>query len=177
MAYIAPFNGNRWRVQIERHGIRKSRLFKTEEDARKWASEVEAMAGKDVLGYFEAKRWDLAQTALTTKIPPRVLEANHVIPYKHDEILAAGVPSKLASGIYFLIKADEVVYVGQSLDTLHRIARHRREGRDFDRYACLECSPSAMDELEAHYIAAFAPRYNMSFGRKSQAASSAPMNS
>lgn len=164
MASIVPYRGDRWRVFIEKRGIRKGKTFKTREDAEAWVAEIESLDAKDLRGYFAAKTYDLAHTALTTKIPPRVLEANHAIPFKHDEILGAGILSSMASGIYFLIRGQEVVYVGQSLDMLHRIARHRREGRAFDRYACLECKPEKLDELESHYIAAFAPRDNLTFG-------------
>lgn len=154
-------------MYVERHGTRKSRVFSSREDAEKWASEMEALTGKDYVNVDAAReRREWSRVVLLTNIPPRVLEANAEIPHKHDEILQAAVRSAKASGIYFLVRGDEVVYVGQSLDMLHRIARHRREGRSFDRYACMECEPERLDALEALYIAAFAPRENMSFGRK-----------
>jgi hypothetical protein len=56
------------------------------------------------------------------------------------------------------------------VDILHRIARHRREGREFDGYAHIVCPPEKMDELEAQYIAAFAPIGNVTFGNKSSRA-------
>lgn len=167
MAYIRPYQGNRWRAEVERHGLRKTKTFHTKEAAEFWASELESLTKKQLHGWATmGERAELVQTALMTSIPTRVLEANVAIPYKHKEILEAAVPFQRASGIYFLIKGLEVVYVGQSLDLLHRIARHRREGRDFDGYAHIACAPEKLDELEAQYIAAFAPRHNMSFGRK-----------
>jgi hypothetical protein len=166
MASIVAYKENCWRVFIERHGIRKTKTFHDREAAEKWGAELEAMTQKQLRGLCTLReRFELAQTALVTSIPPRVLEANAAIPYKHAEILEAAIPNSKPSGVYFLVKGPEVVYVGQSLDMLHRIARHRREGRDFDGFACLECEPEKLDELEAQYIAAFAPRWNVSFGR------------
>jgi hypothetical protein len=167
MASITSYQGNRFRVFVERHGIRKTRIFDSEAAAGKWGAEMDAMPLKQFAGLCRTpkERYDLAQTALVTSIPMRVLEANAAIPYKHTEILEAVVPCTKASGIYFLVKGAEVVYVGQSIDMLHRIARHRRDGQDFDGYACVECERDRLDELEAQYIAAFAPRRNLSFGR------------
>jgi hypothetical protein len=166
MASYTPYGNNGWRVHVERKGVRKSRTFRTREAAERWVAELEAVSDQDLSGYIAAKERELAQTFLATKLPPRVLEANHVIPYKHDDILAAAIPTRLPSGVYFLIDGREVVYVGQSADILSRIATHRKQGRRFDRFTYIECEPEKMDELEAQYIAAFAPRLNVSFGRR-----------
>lgn len=40
MAYITKFD-DRWRVQIERHGIRKSKVLKTKREAQAWALSTE----------------------------------------------------------------------------------------------------------------------------------------
>lgn len=166
MASFAPYGENGWRVHVERKGVRKSRTFTTREAAERWVADINALADDEVKGYLKAKERELAQTFLATRLPPRVLEANHVIPYKHDEILLAGIPTQIPSGVYFLINGREIVYVGQSQDVLGRIAAHRKQGRRFDRYAYIECTPDKLDDLEAQYIAAFAPRLNVSFGRK-----------
>jgi hypothetical protein len=166
MAYIHPYKDG-WRAQVYRHGIRKSKTFVTRADAESWGAMLDGMTKKQLHGWSTMKeRVDLVQTALMTSIPARVLEANAAIPYKHKEVLEAAIPLPAASGIYFLIKGLEVVYVGQSLDVLHRIARHRREGREFDGYAHITCPPERLDEMESQYIAAFAPRLNSTFGRK-----------
>lgn len=171
MAYIRPYQGTRWRAEVERHGLRKTKTFDTREAAEFWAKELESLTKKQFHGWKTmGDRAPLVQTALMTGIPTRVLEANMAIPYKHKEILEAAIPMQRASGIYFLIRGLEIVYVGQSVDILHRIARHRREGREFDGYAHIICPPEKMDELEAQYIAAFAPSGNVSFGNKSSRA-------
>lgn len=166
MASFVPYGENGWRVHVERKGVRKSRAFKSRAAAERWVAEIEAVSSEELPDYIAAKERELAQTFLATKIPARVLEANHVIPYKHDDILAAAIPTRMPSGVYFLIDGREVVYVGQSQDILSRIGTHRKQGRLFDRFAYIECAPEKMDDLEGHYIAAFAPRLNMSFGRK-----------
>lgn len=169
MAYIRQYYKDSWRAEVERHGTRKTKVFKTKEAAEFWAKEIESLTKKQFHAWktMGPERALLAQTALMTNIPTRVLEANHAIPYKHHEILEAAIPMPSASGIYFLLKGMEVIYIGQSVDLLHRIARHRREGREFDGYAHIICPPERLDELEAQYIAAFAPIGNVTFGNKS----------
>jgi hypothetical protein len=166
MAYIRPYYKGGFRAEIERKGVRKSRVFSTREAAEAWVEEIKSIDVQDLPRDLAFKERDLAATFLATKIPPRVLEANHVIPYKHDDILASAVPTRMASGVYFLIDGREVIYVGQSMDVLSRIATHRKQGKRFDRFTYIECEPEKMNELEAQYIAAFAPRLNVSFGQR-----------
>jgi hypothetical protein len=109
-----------------------------------------------------------AHTMLATLVPKRLLSAMAAVPHSLKEVLEAAVPAKTFVGVYFLVKDDEVVYVGQSIDLLHRIARHRREGRDFDAYAYLLCEREELDRLEEAYIAAFMPWLNHSLGRARQ---------
>lgn len=165
MASITEFKDGRWRAQTYRNGIRKSKVCETRAIAEAWAAAVEGMAEKrDITTFSMQERLDLKLTALITGVPRRVLEANAAIPYSHSQILDAAIPITMPCGVYFLIKGDEVIYVGQSVVMLHRIARHWREGREFDGYACIQCKPEEMDRLEALYIAAFAPYLNTTFG-------------
>jgi len=81
------------------------------------------------------------------------------------QILKKSEPLQFAErGIYFLIKDDRVVYVGQSRSNmLQRIAQHTHD-KDFDAVA-VHAVPERygltdLDELEAAYIYELTPPYN-----------------
>jgi len=65
---------------------------------------------------------------------------------------------KKAVGVYFLVKADRVVYVGQSVDIYSRIAQHGH--KDFDRFAFVPCDKALLDKLESLYIHLLRPAQN-----------------
>jgi hypothetical protein len=83
------------------------------------------------------------------------------------------MPIENAIGIYFLIAAKEVVYVGQSMNCARRILEHVVDPRkNFDSYFVLRCNPSCLDELERRYVAKFHPILNINIpgGRQARAA-------
>lgn len=160
MAYIHEHKQG-WRAQIYRHGQRVSKKFLTREEATIWADSTERRMDERKAGLPAPA--DTSSLALVSA-PVSVLRARRSIPYFEGDILRAAIPTRLASGVYFLIRDGEIVYVGQSVDVLHRIARHRREGRQFDAYSFIECEPSDLDDLERTYIRAFVPEGNLSFG-------------
>lgn len=165
MAYIRPFRG-KWRAEVDRHGQRVSKVVDTEEEAKLWAeftkSRLDASAGR----YKPRDRLAMAGPDLVTIVPKTVLDACRELPHSQHAILEASIPTTRASGIYFLLRGPDVVYVGQSVDVLHRIARHRREGKKFDAFSYLECDPSELDRLEWLYIKAFVPEENQSMGNR-----------
>ena len=75
-----------------------------------------------------------------------------------DEIVKASLPWKEATGVYFLIDADEIVYVGQSVNIYSRISTHW--DKKFDRYAYVPCEPETLDRLESLYIHFLSPKIN-----------------
>lgn len=80
-----------------------------------------------------------------------------------DEILSAARPWTMQCGIYFLIKANKIVYVGQSTNVAVRIGTHASVcgGRkEFDSYAFLACKPEALDKIESLYIHLLRPELN-----------------
>jgi len=64
-------------------------------------------------------------------------------------------------GVYFLIKDNEVAYVGQSQDIMKRISQHLST-KDFNNYYIQEIDEEIdyLDEIETAYIAKFVPKYN-----------------
>lgn len=75
-------------------------------------------------------------------------------------IVANAKPLSPVCGIYFLVLAGEVVYVGQSLDIEDRVREHKTAGKVFDAYHAVACHPEDMRGLEAAYIATLCPRLN-----------------
>lgn len=163
MAYIRPFRG-KWRAEVERLGQRVSKVVDTEEEARLWATFAETQIDAQKLRYKPRDRLAMAGPDLVTIVPKTVLDACREIPHTQHAILQAAIPTSKASGIYFLLRNGSVVYVGQSVDVLHRIARHRREGKVFDGFAYMECEQSELDRLETLYIKSFVPEENLTFG-------------
>ena len=75
-----------------------------------------------------------------------------------EDIVEQALPWEKASGVYFLVHDNEVVYVGQSVHIYSRIAQH--SGKKFDRYAFVPCDVALLDKLESLYIHVLKPRLN-----------------
>lgn len=85
-----------------------------------------------------------------------------------EQILEAKIDApKQRSGLYFLIKDNEIVYVGQSSAVAQRVAAHRGV-MDHDSYTFLPCEGAEANDLEAAYIIALQPRYNTAVPSNSQ---------
>ena len=61
--------------------------------------------------------------------------------------------------IYFLIKQEEVVYVGQTTKGLLRVYQHHYN-KDFDDIYIIECNSEDLDKYESYYIFKYEPIYN-----------------
>lgn len=163
MAYIGPFR-NGFRAQIQRNGKRLSKTFKTEEEARLWADMKDRTVVAKGSQFIPSEKLSMTQTKLLSSIPSRVLNAIANVPHSLVEVLDAAMPVGTAMGIYFLIKANEVVYVGQSVDVFKRLSRHKSDGKDFDSFAFIQCEKHLLNDLESLYISAFVPFMNSSLG-------------
>ena len=153
---------DKWRAQVAVRGTRKSRVFDTKRDAEQWGLLTEARIRSSNSHGFLTSRGGVQ----IPNIPSAVLEAMAEVPYNATEIVSASYPFA-TSGIYFLIKAGQVVYVGQAIDLLRRINRHRQDGgKDFDAFTYIPAPPEELNGLEATYIKALMPRLNMSFGNR-----------
>jgi len=78
---------------------------------------------------------------------------------REHQIAKAAAPWARATGVYFLLLGDEVVYVGQSVNIHARIAQHT--GKTFDRYAYVPCLADQLDVLESLYIHCLQPKLNL----------------
>lgn len=95
----------------------------------------------------------------------REMATRHIPDVDNRALLTLSAIADLARpatvcGVYFLLKAEAVMYVGQSRDCERRVATHRTEKRDFDTYYVLPVARMALNEIEAAYIAKFDPPLN-----------------
>jgi len=74
------------------------------------------------------------------------------------DIVRAANTWQLATGVYFLIDSNRVVYVGQSVNVYARIASHG--DKVFDSFAFIPCDKKALDGLESLYIHILRPALN-----------------
>ena len=72
--------------------------------------------------------------------------------------------NKKQSGIYYLIRNQRIVYIGQSVDMDARIKTHKQEGvKVFDKVIKRPCAIDELDEREARAILKCKPEYNKAF--------------
>lgn len=161
MASFSEYKGG-WRAQVYKDGKRKSKVLPTRERAEKWAASMESKLQElaDRIDGIKASR------GIPLSAPTAVLDAMSRLPHTREEIMMASIPHHETSGVYFLMRGPDIIYVGQSLDVLQRISRHRREGRSFDAFSYIICPVDGLDELEADYIRALVPEENWSFGNR-----------
>lgn len=154
--------GNVWRVQVAIKGYRASKSFSREADARAWAHGIEEKLRKR--HELEAL---IAVGEGIPNFPGRILSALREIPYGADEIIRSAIPAFTVCGIYFLIRDDRIIYVGQSTNIYRRVARHIDDGKKFDRFSVVSCPKEDLDRIERMYITALYPDENMSLGNSS----------
>ena len=61
--------------------------------------------------------------------------------------------------VYFLFVGDDLVYIGKSLNLLHRVASHFGQ-KEFDHFSFITCTAGEIDELERRAIVKFRPPLN-----------------
>ncbi|KXS55166.1 MAG: prophage regulatory protein [Marinobacter sp. T13-3] len=86
-----------------------------------------------------------------------------------NEIVTAakrGTDTKV-SGVYFLVKGGEVVYVGQSTSVYSRVTTHYAS-KDFDFWSYIPCEKEGLDILESLYIHFLQPKLNGKTGQTDQ---------
>lgn len=145
---------------------------------RRARRDAEDAARQDALKYAGGLRRQIAELEERLAALQRMETMNSVSAavagsalLREDEIAKAALPWAKASGVYFLLDGDEVVYVGQAVNVYSRIGQHT--GKRFDRYAFVPCAVDALDRLESLYIHCLRPRLN---GVQANGANCAPIN-
>ncbi len=62
--------------------------------------------------------------------------------------------------VYFLIKDNQVVYIGQSRNLPSRLSQHEGDGKTWDRVLFMPLPPADLLRVETEWIAALAPPLN-----------------
>ena len=80
---------------------------------------------------------------------------------RHEDIARAAKEFDSMIGVYFLIRSDKVVYVGQSNNVHARVQQHRNiDRKEFERWAFIQCERNQLNVLESLYIMALQPEDN-----------------
>jgi hypothetical protein len=112
------------------------------------------------------------------KMVERLRETNSILQVAKLPEPSAEIPAALASlnlplyshvaatpsCVYFLLRGDEVVYVGQTVCLGSRLGGHRVDGRLFDRVFYVPVANDDLDEVETAMIARLQPKLNASPG-------------
>jgi hypothetical protein len=154
-------HGNKFRAQVYVRGSRSSKVFATEQEAHAWAAETENNLRQKVAHISRV-------TSGILKFPRSILKARMEAPLTHEEIVKGATPTSRLSGIYFLIRAGRVVYVGQSVNVFRRLSEHIKNGFKFDAFTISLCDPKDLDRLESTYIRAIFPEDNLVYGAPSR---------
>jgi len=135
------------------HATRRANKEKLEQEKRKaliYADglkiKIIAMEAK-LAALCHSEKMNVVSSALTNKA---LLTA--------DEILKLAIPWEQVVGVYFLVKDEEVIYVGQSVNIYSRLSEHRH--KQFDKYAFVPCDVDLLDKLESLYIHVLKPKLN-----------------
>jgi len=88
-----------------------------------------------------------------------------------EEIVAGKMDLPVRSGVYFLIRHFEVVYVGQSINVFGRIGQHAAS-KEFDSFSFIPAHPLELDVLESLYIHTLHPPLN---AKRNSGHSAAPL--
>ena len=79
--------------------------------------------------------------------------------FEEKEELEIPIEKLFSPMIYFLIKNNEVVYVGQSKKGINRPYQHFQL-KDYDCFKFINCNEKDLDFLETNYIIKYKPIYN-----------------
>jgi hypothetical protein len=151
-SYMATFRlrSNTYRAEVVRKGIRRSASFASMDAAQAWARTAET----EILGHDGTPP---IQAHLAATCDPEIADCI----LEKEAILSLTRWGRVC-GVYFLVQDGEIVYVGQSIDVHYRVSCHRREGKQFDAYTIIACTPPRLADLERYYIKTFAPALNIS---------------
>jgi hypothetical protein len=113
-------------------------------------------AKKEILKKYD----DLVPDNLAALNDSMVLNTKHKRLLRESEIVEQAKPVHTRTGVYFLVKDDRVVYVGQSINVYARVNDHIKNGKDFDNACYIPCLRQGLNVLESLYIHVLQPEQN-----------------
>ena len=69
---------------------------------------------------------------------------------------------QLHSGVYFLFKGDEIVYIGKSINIIGRVMSHTKD-KDFDTWCYIPIDELEQGPIEEMAIQRYKPKYNKQY--------------
>lgn len=149
------------RVSIQRKAEEMERIYNTAcQNVDKLVNEYER------IGALQARA--AAALVLTPpaspQAPKRAIRAIKDTPRLREKLALSATPvvNREVCGVYFLLRDREVVYVGQSVNVLGRLATHISDGtKRFDRWCYITAKKDELDELEGFYITLLRPEHNI----------------
>jgi hypothetical protein len=136
-------------------GIATRQKNKRERDAQRLLDIELRDSLKCEIKELELKRKVLERHELSDKT---ALTLTSKVLLSEAEIVSAANPYELATGVYFLIGGNKVVYVGQSVNVYTRVSEHH--DKLFDSFAFIPCEREMLNTLESLYIHVLRPPLN-----------------
>jgi hypothetical protein len=143
------------RKAITAKGVATRQKNKREREAQRLLDIERRDSLKCEIKELELKRGILERHELSDKT---ALTLTSKVLLSEAEIVSAANPYELATGVYFLVGGDKVVYVGQSVNVYARIPQHH--DKMFDSFAFIPCEKSMLNALESLYIHVLRPPLN-----------------
>lgn len=151
--------GEKWRAQVKVAGQRFSKVWGSKDQAVRWAVQLDSKLRR------KAEIREMINLGVDIpNFPTQIMQAVHDAPLSYDQIVAAAMPADIICGVYFLILRERIIYVGQSVNTLHRISTHKKNGYVFDSFTIVPCARDDLDKMESIYIRACWPDDNKMLG-------------
>jgi hypothetical protein len=143
------------RKAITAKGVATRQKNKREREAQRLLDIERRDSLKCEIKELELKRGILERHELSDKT---ALTLTSKVLLSEAEIVSAANPYELATGVYFLVGGDKVVYVGQSVNVYTRVSEHH--DKLFDSFAFIPCEKHMLNTLESLYIHVLRPPLN-----------------
>ena len=143
------------RKAIAAKGVATKQKNKREREAQRLLDIERRDSLKCEIKELELKRGILERHELSDKT---ALTLTSKVLLSEAEIVSAANPYELATGVYFLVNGNKVVYVGQSVNVYTRISEHH--DKLFDSFAFIPCKREVLNTLESLYIHVLRPPLN-----------------
>lgn len=140
----------------------KDTLRRNKEEERRREEEVQqrALELRYQIDQLQAKLDTLQKMEIASSVAMHL--TNKTLLHE-EEIVNAAVPYVKATGVYFLVNKQKIVYVGQSNNIFNRLGSHAAS-KEFESFAYVPCKAELLDKLESLYIHLFRPPLNGDIG-------------
>ena len=128
----------------------------------KEAKEASLREAHDLKNGIADLRRQLSELQNEVELVEKIKTLTGSIVLSEKQIVSGASKVGELSGVYFLIKDDKVIYVGQSVNVFSRVSSH--EVKDFTHVSWVPCEIGGLDALESLYIHTLRPDLNSKNG-------------